>query len=94
MQKELSWLNGFVTNITKPEKVITGDKILFKSCITFETEDGQKAFFEIRKKVIETIAQNDIKVGSKVRIGYVFMGNEKGDKVYNNLYINHIEHVK
>lgn len=94
MSKKLNWLVGFINHITEVEAIkIDSKKTIYKALLTFETEDGQVAYFEIRKKVIDTIKTAEMTSGSKVKIGYVFMGSSKGDKVYNNLYINEIAYA-
>ena len=85
-------LDGYITEQTEPEKINLPDgKHFMHSTVTFETEDGQKAYFEIRQKIIEQIKASDIDVTTKVRIGFVMLGAEKKGKSFNKLFINNLE---
>ena len=49
-------LDGYITEQTEAVKIKLPDgKQFVHSTVTFETEDGQKAYFEIRQKIIEQI---------------------------------------
>ena len=90
----LTSMEGYFTEQTKPEKITLPDgKHFTHSTVTFETEDGQKAYFEIRQKIIEQIEASDISVATKVRIGFVMLGAEKKGKSFNKLFINKLELV-
>lgn len=92
--KDLHQSVGYITYISEPETVNRpGKPPVDKVCITFEREDGQVGFFEARKKVIDKMEALDIREQSKVKIGFVFIGSVKGDKKFNNFFINEIEHA-
>ena len=91
-KKDLTTKEGFITFTTSPSKVNLPDgKKFIQSVFTFETEDGQKAYFEARQKIIEQYQASNIKPDTKVRIGYVMLGNEKNNKCFNKLFINKLE---
>jgi hypothetical protein len=90
----LTSLEGYITEQTKPERVILPDtKQFVYSTVTFETEDGQKAYFEIRQKITEQIDASSITASTKVRIGFVMLGAIKKGKSFNKLFINKLELV-
>lgn len=91
--KQMTSLVGILTAMTVPTQITkeNGTKMT-RSVLTIETADGQKGFFEARVKTIERIARLNIGVGDEVVIGYVFIGSEKNDKLYNNLFVNFISH--
>jgi len=90
----LTSMEGYITEQTGAVKISLPDgKNFIHSTVTFETEDGQKAYFEIRQKIIEQIAASDIQIGTKVRIGFVMLGAEKKGKSFNKLFINKLELV-
>ena len=91
-KKNLISLEGFITAITKPEIILLPDGNKFThSVVTFETEDGQTAYFEVRKKIIEQIQASDLIPAIKVTIGFVMIGAVKKDKMFNKLFINKLE---
>ena len=91
-QKKLTILKGNFVGMTKPETFQKeGLSAIQRSTVTVSTDDGQTAYFEARKKMIEAIKQLNLKPGDAITVGYVLMGTEKFGKVYNNLFINSIE---
>lgn len=91
-KKNLIELEGFITGLTEPIVIRLPDGNKFThSVATFETEDGQKAYFEIRKKIIEQIQASDLIPSVKVKIGFVMLGAVKKDKLFNKLFINKLE---
>jgi hypothetical protein len=91
--KKMTNLVGILTAMTEPTQILkeNGSKMT-RSVLTIETSDGQKGFFEARVKTIERISKLNIGIGDEVTIGYVFIGSEKNDKLYNNLFVNFIAH--
>lgn len=90
----LTSLVGYITEQTQPEKVNLPDgKHFIHSTVTFETEDGQKAYFECRQKIIEQIKASDINPGTRLKIGFVMLGAVKKGKSFNKLFINKLELV-
>jgi hypothetical protein len=91
--KQMTLLRGVLTAMTTPLEITkeNGSKMT-RSVLTIETVDGQKGFFEARAQTIERIDKLSIEVGNNVLVGYVFIGSEKNDKLYNNLFINSISH--
>ncbi len=88
----LTSLEGYITEQTASEKINLPDgKQFVHSTVTFETEDGQKAYFEIRQKIIEQIEASDITTSTKLRIGFVMLGAVKKGKSFNKLFINKLE---
>jgi len=92
--KQMTSLVGILTAMTEPQEVVKANNTkMVRSVLTIETADGQKGFFEARIKTIEKIKALNIEIGNEVVIGYVFIGSEKNDKLYNNLFINFIGHT-
>ena len=90
-QQKLTTFKGNFSGMSKTETFQkAGLQPIQRSTVVVTTEDGQTAYFEARKKMIETIKSLGLKSGDKVEVGFVFMGTEKGDKVFNNLFINSI----
>lgn len=88
----LTSIVGYITEQSEPQKIKLPDgKQFTHSTVTFETEDGQKAYFEIRQKIIEQIKASDITITTRVKIGYVMLGAEKKGKSFNKLFINKLE---
>lgn len=91
--KQMTPLTGILTAMTEAQEVVKGNgNKMIRSVLTIETADGQKGFFEARAKTIERIKNLNIGVGDDIVIGYVFIGSEKNDKLYNNLFVNFIGH--
>lgn len=85
---------GYFQGMSKPELIIMEGKPTKKRAIvTIITEDEQKAFFEIRDAIIARIEKIGIRKGDEIQIGFVFIGSEKNNKIYNNLFINEIDYV-
>lgn len=94
-KKLLTPFIGYFEKMTKPESIVVEGRAPKKrAVVTITTEDGQKAFFEIRDVVISRIGKLGIMPGDQVEIGFVFIGSEKNGRVYNNLFINEIDYVK
>jgi DNA helicase TIP49 (TBP-interacting protein) len=93
-RKKPTFLTGYFEKMSKPETFSLKDSSQRKRAIvTITTEDGQKGFFEVREAVIARIEKLGIRKGDEVQIGFVFIGSEKNDKIYNNLFINEINYV-
>lgn len=85
---------GYFEKMSTPETVIFKDQYPKKRAIvTLTTEDGQKAYFEVREAIIARIEKLGIREGDQVEVGFVFIGSEKNNKIYNNLFINEIDYV-
>lgn len=85
---------GYFQEMSKPELIIVEGKPTKKRAIVhIYTEDDQKAFFEVRDAMIARIEKLGIRKGDEVQIGFVFIGSEKNNKIYNNLFINEIDYV-
>lgn len=94
-KKFLTLLVGYFEKMSTPEDIIIERKPSKKrAVVTIVTEDGQKAFFEIRDGIIARIEKMGIRLGDQVEIGFVFIGSEKNGRIYNNLFINEINYVK
>jgi len=90
----LTSLEGYIVEQTQPIRINLPDgKHFIHSIVTFETEDGQRGYFEIRQKIIEQIAASDISIVTKVKIGFVMLGTMKKGKSFNKLFINKLELV-
>lgn len=90
----LTSMEGYITEQTQPVRINLPDgKHFIHSIATFETEDGQRGYFEIRQKIIEQIQASDITVATKVRIGFVMLGTVKKGKSFNKFFINKLELV-
>jgi len=95
MKKALTWTAAIVDKISESETIQrAGKEPVEKKTITLVTEDGQKGFFEARKIILQKIERLGIQEGTKVNVGFVYVGTEKNGKVYNNLFINDIEYVQ
>lgn len=93
-KKKLTMFTGYFQGMSKPELIIMEGKPTKKRAIvTIITEDEQKAFFEIRDAIIARIEKIGIRKGDEIQIGFVFIGSEKNNKIYNNLFINEIDYV-
>lgn len=91
-KKSLTFLKGTFEEMTKPETFEKdGLPPIQRSTVTVITDDGQKAYFEARKKMINLITKVGYNPGDKVNVGFVFMGTEKNGKIYNNLFVNSIK---
>lgn len=93
-KKKLTTFTGYFQTMSKPELIILENKPTKKrALVTIITEDEQKAFFEIRDAIIAKIEKLGLRKGDEVQIGFVFIGSEKNNKTYNNLFINEIDYV-
>ena len=91
-QKKLTILKGEFSGMSKPEIFQKeGLEPIQRSTVVITTDDGQTAYLEARKKMIELIKKLGLKTGDSVEVSFVFMGTEKQGKVYNNLFINAIK---
>ena len=61
---------------------------IYKKVVTLVTSDGQKLYPEIRNKKLTQL--NVLNIHDIVDLEYTFEGSQKGDKLYNNIYINKI----
>lgn len=94
IKKELTWIEGFITHQSEVETINrVGKDPVEKITLTIEREDGQKGYFEARKPVIIQMHKKKINVGDRISFGFVFVGSEKNGKIYNNFFINAIEHA-
>lgn len=93
--KTLTQFTGQFTSMTKPEFITNtdGKPVKRRSVVRIITEDGQLAFFEVRDVVINRIERLGIQPGDMIKIGFVFIGSEKNGRIYNNLFINHIDYA-
>jgi hypothetical protein len=93
-KKNLTPFTGYFEGMSKPELItIEGKPTKKRAIITIITEDEQKAFFEVRDAIIARVEKLGIRKGDEVSIGFVFIGSEKNNKIYNNLFINEIDYV-
>jgi hypothetical protein len=93
-KKNLTPFTGYFEGMSKPELItIEGKPTKKRAIVTVTTEDEQKAFFEVRDAVIARIEKLGIRVGDEINIGFVFIGSEKNNRTYNNLFINQIDYV-
>ena len=93
-KKNLTPFTGYFEGMSKPELiVIEGKPTKKRAIITIITEDEQKAFFEVRDAIIARVEKLGIRKGDEVSVGFVFIGSEKNNKIYNNLFINEIDYV-
>jgi DNA helicase TIP49 (TBP-interacting protein) len=94
-KKLLTPFMGYFEKVSTPEAIVVeGRPTKKRAVVTITTEDGQKAFFEIRDVMISRIDKLGIRPGDQVEIGFVFIGSEKNGRTYNNLFINEIDYVK
>lgn len=93
-KKNLTPFTGYFEGMSKPELItIEGKPTKKRAIVTVTTEDEQKAFFEVRDAVIARIEKLGIRKGDEISIGFVFIGSEKNNRIYNNLFINQIDYV-
>lgn len=64
---------------------------LYKKVLTFESEDGQISFPEVRNSKLKIL--DAIEEGDKVEIKFTLEGSEKNSKRYNNIYTYSIKKV-
>jgi hypothetical protein len=93
-KKLLTPFVGYFEKMSTPESIIL-DNLPDKkrAVVTMTTDDGQKAFFEVRDAVIKRIQKIGLRSGDEIEIGFVFIGSEKNNRTYNNLFINRIDYV-
>ena len=72
---------GDINTIDRKEK-----KPFTKRLIGVKKEDGQLAFFELRKDL-----DKELPIGTKITVHYYFAGSVKGDKWYNNAIIKDMQ---
>ena len=93
-KKLLTPFTGYFEKMSKPEQIVMeGRPTKKRAVVTITTEDEQKAFFEIRDSMISKIEKLGIRPGDQVKIGFVFIGSEKNNRTYNNLFINEIDYA-
>jgi hypothetical protein len=93
-KKLLTPFVGYFEKMSTPEFIITeGQAPKKRAVVTVVTNDGQKAFFEVREAVIQRIEKLGLRPHDEIEIGFVFIGSEKNNKTYNNLFINRIDYV-
>jgi DNA helicase TIP49 (TBP-interacting protein) len=95
MIKKLTYITAEFVEMSAPEEMVgyLGNK-KNRAIVTLETEDGQKAFFEVRDSVIQRITRLGFSKGDTVTAGFVMIGSEKGGKKYNNFFINQIDYAE
>lgn len=94
-KKVLTPFIGYFEKMSTPEQIVTEGRLSKKrALVTIVTEDDQKAFFEVRDAVIARIEKMGIRPGDQIEIGFVFIGSEKNNRTYNNLFINQIDYAK
>jgi len=94
-KKQLTPFIGYFEKMTTPEIIVVEGRTPKKrALVTIVTDDEQKAFFEVRDVVIARIEKLGLRPGDQIEIGFVFIGSEKNNKVYNNIFINQIDYVK
>jgi DNA helicase TIP49 (TBP-interacting protein) len=92
-RKELTYLVGHFESMTPIEIIEHKDRKKRRSVVTIVTEDEQKLFLEIREAMINKISKLGIVNGDMVKIGFVFLGSEKGERKFNNLFLNSINYA-
>lgn len=93
-KKKLTTFTGYFQAMSKPELItLEGKPTKKRAIVTIVTEDEQKAFFEVRDAIIARIEKLGIRKGDEIQIGFVFIGSEKNNRTYNNLFINEIDYV-
>lgn len=93
-KKSLTLLQGYFEKMSIPETVqIEGKGTKKRAIVTVNTEDEQRAFFEVRDTIISRIEKLGLRPGDQIEIGFVFIGSEKNGRTYNNLFINQIDYV-
>jgi hypothetical protein len=91
-KKNLIIVEGFISEITQPKIISLADGKKFTQAImTFDQFDGQRTYFEVRKKIIEQYQASAIAPDTKVRVGFVMLGINKNGNLFNKLYINTLE---
>lgn len=91
--KTPTYVEGTFEEMSEIQVIEKNDRRENRATVTLTTSDGQKAFFEVRNRIITSINLLRIFPGQRVRIGFVFIGSEKNGKRYNNLFINEIETI-
>ena len=94
IKKVLTPFKGYFKKMTTPTTILTEGGPRQRAIVTIFTLDEQTAYFEVRDTVIARIEKLGLRFGDEVEIGFVFIGSEKNDKTYNNLYINRIDYAK
>lgn len=93
-RKKLTYMTGSFVSMTEPEIIqLAGKDPKKRSVITVATDDGQKGFFEVRDAIISKATKMGILEGDTIEIGFVMIGSEKGERRFNNLFINSIDYA-
>ena len=92
-KKALTYLVGYFEGMTPIEIIEHEGRKKRRSLVTIVTEDDQKLFLEIREAMINRIEKLGITNGDAVEIGFVFLGSQKGERRFNNLFLNFITYA-
>lgn len=92
-KKSLTYLTGYFDSMTPIETIEHEGRKKRRSVVTVVTEDEQKLFLEVREAVINKIEKLGIINGDAVEIGFVFLGSQKGERRFNNLFLNFINYA-
>ena len=93
VKKALTYLVGYFEGMTSIETIEHEGRKKRRSLVTIVTEDDQKLFLEIREAMINRIEKLGITNGDAVEIGFVFLGSQKGERRFNNLFLNSITYA-
>lgn len=93
-KKALTYLIGHFETMTPIETIEHEGRKKRRSEVTIVTEDGQILFLQIREAMINKIQKLGIVYGDVVEIGFVFLGSQKGERKFNNLFLNSITYAE
>ena len=93
VKKALTYLVGYFEGMTPIEIIEHEGRKKRRSLVTIVTEDDQQLFLEIREAVINRIEKLGINNGDAVEVGFVFLGSKKGERRFNNLFLNFISYA-
>ena len=94
VKKALTYLVGYFEGMTPIEIIEHEGRKKRRSLVTIVTEDDQKLFLEIREAMLNKIQKLGIVYGDVVEIGFVFLGSQKGERKFNNLFLNSITYAE
>lgn len=91
-RKLINYFVGTLEKLTEVEIYQREEKYpIERSTLVVKREDGQTAFFEVRRPLREEIEGRKLESGDLIKVGYVMLGSEKNNKFFNNLFVNTIE---
>ena len=91
-KKELTYVRGYLVELSEIEVVKTKDGTRKRATMTLETEDGQILFLEVRDTIeFDKIDKFDLQPDDALEVGFIFCGVKSFSKSFNNLHVKHLD---